>query len=361
VIRARERVRGWLDLEDGTTFEGYLFGAGSCTDGEVVFNTGMVGYVEAMTDPSYRGQVLAFTYPLIGNYGVPDDGDGMFSFQSGNIQARGIVVQEYIEEHSHWRAKRSLGDWMNEEGITGIGGIDTRMLTKILRERGTMLGRIRDCPDPGPFQVEDPNSGDLVSEVATDGVIAHGENGAPHVVLVDCGAKNAMLEVLLREGARVTVVPYDHDFSTIRCDAYLISNGPGDPTRCKRTIDEVRVLLRDDIPVSGICLGCQIIALAAGGGTYKLKYGHRSQNQPVMEKNSGRCLITSQNHGYAVDPSTVPEGWVISHTNLNDGTVEGIAHEELPFFGVQYHPEACPGPKDPGNFFDRLMEVARHG
>lgn len=354
--KIHERPTGYLELEDGSRFPGRLFGeVGSC-DGEVVFNTGMVGYVESLTDPSYRGQILALTYPLIGNYGVPDLIKGEGPFQSDDIQVRGLVVQEYIDEHSHWEARMSLDDWLSKQGIVGIAGVDTRDLTKLLREKGTMRGRIV-MSEGGPFSVEDPNAKDLVGEVSSSGAVQHGEGDGPHIVLVDCGAKRGILRDLLSRGCRVTVVPYDHDLLSMKCDGYMISNGPGDPLMCTRTIENVSALLKGDVPVAGICLGCQIIALASGASTYKLKYGHRSQNQPCAEKGTDRCYITSQNHGYAVDGKTLGEGWKVWYSNLNDGTVEGIRHEGKPFFAVQFHPEASPGPRDSGGFFDLFLEV----
>jgi len=365
-----------LELQDGSRFSGTLFGAAHPTDGEVVFNTGMVGYAESLTDPSYRGQILALTYPLVGNYGVPPRAPGSDRFESDAIQVRGLVVAGYHAASSHWEAGGNLGDWLREQGIVGLTGIDTRALTRTLRSRGTMLGRIileRDRPTR--FAVPDPNAGDLVAEVASREIVtlaplADGGAaplrgaGGPHIVVVDCGCKRSIVHELLARGCRVTMVPYQYDFTDLESDGILLSNGPGDPARCETTIAHVaqaftRTRARP-VPIAGICLGCQILALAAGGRTYKLPYGHRGQNQPVRESGTERCRITSQNHGYAIAADSLPEDWEIWHTNLNDGTVEGIHHRARPYFAVQFHPEAAPGPTDSHDFFDLFVEAARH-
>lgn len=351
---------GYLELEDGTVYPGTLFGSGSASSGEVVFNTGMVGYPESLTDPSYRGQILAMTYPLIGNYGIPHPQSR--SFESGSIHVRGLVVSEIVHEYSHHDASCSLSDWLASQDVAGISGIDTRALTKRLRERGTMLGRIVPDGDNGPFLVEDPNRTDLVSEVSGRETVRFGEdNVGPLVTLVDCGCKRGILDSLLERGCRVDLVPYDIEPEEVKGDGVLISNGPGDPSLLKDTIRTVSALIEGDRPVAGICLGCQLIALAAGARTYKLRFGHRSQNQPCRETGTGRCVITSQNHGYAVDGRSLPEGWSVWSTNLNDGTVEGIRHSKKPFFALQYHPEARPGPKDSLDFFDRFLEAMHDG
>jgi carbamoyl-phosphate synthase small subunit len=354
---------GHLILEDGTVFEGTLFGSESTSDGEVVFNTGMVGYPESLTDPSYRGQILTLTYPLAGNYGVPSFEECRDRFESDAIQVRGLVVSSYIDASDHWEAASNLGDWLAGEGIVGLTGIDTRALTMRLRSEGTMLGRIVTGRPEGKIHardVVDPNSVHLVGEVTTREVVTHspGRRVGPHIILVDCGCKRSILTSLTERGCRVTTVPCDHRFGDIDADGILVSNGPGDPTMCSPTIEELRRVMKrkDPVPVSGICLGTQIMALAAGGRTFKLPFGHRSQNQPCHLKGTDSYVITSQNHGFAVDPD-LPRGWEVWYTNLNDGSVEGIRHRKKPFFSVQFHPEARPGPTDSSGFFDRFLEA----
>jgi carbamoyl-phosphate synthase small subunit len=385
-------VPGYLELEDGSTFAGMTFGSTGAADGEVVFNTGMVGYVESLTDPSYRGQILVLTYPLVGNYGVPKFEKGSERFESDSIQVRGLVVANYNETYGHWEAGHSLGQWLQDHGVVGLTGIDCRELTKILRSRGTMLGRIvLETHEKSSFSVRDPNASDLVREVTArkvatyvpgrtgeDSVIPAGDSASsvasaapsnrggsdgPHVVVVDCGCKRSILRELHARGCRVTVVPYCHDLTSLECDGIMLSNGPGDPAVCGATIANVTAVLTRarPVPVAGICLGCQIMALAAGGQTYKLPYGHRGQNQPVRQEGTERCRITSQNHGYAVHGESLPDGWEIWFSNLNDGTVEGIRHTSLPFFAVQFHPEAAPGPTDSRDFFDIFLGAVRHG
>jgi carbamoyl-phosphate synthase small subunit len=352
-----ERPPGYLVLEDGTVYEGKLFGSMEETDGEVVFNTGMVGYIESLTDPSYSGEILTFTYPMIGNYGVPDKN----RFESDGIKVRGAVISDLIDPPSHWESVSSLHDWFKASGVTGISGIDTRALTKRLREKGTMLGRILKNSKKYS-KVEDPNATDLVGDVTIDKVTEKDGKG-PHIVLVDCGCKESITSELIKRGCRVTRVPYDHPLNDMECDGILISNGPGDPEVNRTTIENVKLVIntKDPKPVGGICLGNQIIALAAGARTFKLPFGHRSQNQPCHEMGTKHCVITSQNHGYAVDRDSLPEGWEVWYENLNDGTVEGIKHSNLPFMAVQFHPEANPGPTDPNGFFDVFLEVVKDG
>lgn len=326
----------------------------------MVFNTGMVGYPESMTDPSYKGQILAFTYPLIGNYGVPSKTE---NFESDRIQVRGIVTGRMMGDHSHHEAHGSLEALMKGEGVTGISGVDTRELTKHLRSRGTMLGRIVIKEDlDSEFRVSDPNAIDLVGEVSIKAPCELGKgNHGPEVLVIDCGCKRGIIKELLDRGCRVHLTPYNVMPTGQGYDGVMISNGPGDPSLLKDTIDNVKMLLDAEVPVAGICLGCQIMALAAGARTYKLKFGHRSQNQPCMETSSRQCVITSQNHGYAVDEGSMPEGWSVWYRNLNDGTIEGIRNERGDAFALQFHPEARPGPTDSLRFFDRFMEAMSDG
>ena len=353
---ARVSGSGRLILEDGTVFTGSLFGCPRSVAGEVVFNTGMVGYPETLTDPSYRGQILVLTYPLIGNYGVPpcNSNNGLPpGFESERIQIEGLVVSTYTPHYSHWSASRSLGDWLAEHHVPALEGVDTRALTKRLRQKGTMLGKILASDDPLPFR--DPNTENLVSSVSPmEPELFQG--GAKKVVLVDCGCKHSIIRCLRERGLTVVRVPWDHDFLAEDFDGLVISNGPGDPKTCAITIDRVRLAMERRRPIFGICLGHQIVALAAGADTYKLKFGHRSQNQPCLESSTGRFYITSQNHGYAVDPRTLPSGWEPWFTNANDGTNEGIRHTSRPFMSVQFHPEAAPGPVDTNFLFDEFVK-----
>ena len=338
-----------LILEDGTVFRGRSLGAGRSVSGEVVFNTGMVGYTEALTDPSYRGQIMTLTFPLVGNYGVPRD------FESPRIQASALVVSELATEYSHSAAERSLPQWLKDEGIPCIAGIDTRALTKRLRTRGCMLGKVVVTEDV-PF--EDPNAKNLVAEVSTD----HREvflGSGKTVVLVDCGAKGSIVDELRKRDFTVIRVPWDYDFNQEDYDGLFLSNGPGDPTACISTINNIKRAMEKNKPVMGICLGNQLLALAAGANTYKLKFGHRGHNQPCLEVGTGRCYITSQNHGFAVDEATLPEGWHPWFRNANDGSNEGIRHSTKPFLSVQFHPEAAPGPVDCNYLFDKFVEMVK--
>jgi len=345
-----------LILEDGSTFKGYSFGAEKSTTGEVVFNTGMTGYPESFTDPSYSGQILVLTYPLIGNYGVPgnEKEKGILkNFESNKLQIKAVVVSEYSAEYGHWNAKKSLGEWLKEESIPGIYGIDTRKLTKILREKGTMLGKIVFDRD---VEFEDPNKTNLVDLVSIKEPLIY-PGGEKKVVLIDCGCKNNIIKNLLKLSITVIQVPWDFDFSHLEFDGVFITNGPGDPKMCKETITNIKKAMEKDKPVFGICFGNQILALAAGGDTYKLKYGHRSQNQPCLEVGTKRCYITSQNHGFAVKKESLNDEWEEWFININDGTNEGIRHKTKPFMSVQFHPEASPGPVDTGFLFKKFASL----
>jgi carbamoyl-phosphate synthase small subunit len=344
-----------LVLEDGSVFPGRPFGFPAAVTGEVVFNTGMVGYPEALTDPSYRGQILVLTYPLIGNYGVPArrERDGLdTTFESGEIQVSGLVVAEASADYSHWSAATSLGQWLMEQGVPGLTEVDTRALTRRLRERGTMLGKM--VADDEDVEFHDPNRDNLVSLVSVKEPVVYG-SGARRVVVVDCGCKNSIIRSLTSRGLTVVQVPWDYDFLGEDFHGVVVSSGPGDPKTCVPTIAHLRRALERGYPVFGICLGHQILALAAGADTYKLKFGHRGQNQPCGMVGTRRCYVTSQNHGYAVDDSTLPGDWAVWFRNANDGTNEGIRHRSRPFMGVQFHPEAAPGPIDTGFLFDDFV------
>ena len=367
-LKSTENKKAALVLEDGTIFLGKGFGATRKISGEVVFSTSMVGYPETLTDTSYKGQILSLTYPLIGNYGVPpyDLDFGLpFYFESDRIQASGLVIQELCKEPYHWASTRTLDKWLADENIPGIYGIDTRRLTKKLRTHGVMLGILQVFPDGEEPHIDsllgetksipDPNLTDLVKEVSVKEPVQYNVDGKQTVVLIDCGVKNNIIRNLLKRHINVIRVPYNFSAKEImgyHPDGVFLSNGPGDPKKCVDTIDCVRDLA-DNVPIMGICLGAQILTLALGGDTYKLKYGHRSQNQPALDLKTNRCYITTQNHGYAAKTDcfgkTPLECWFI---NANDKTVEGIRHKSKPVFAVQWHPEATPGPYDTEFLFD---------
>lgn len=354
----RSPRKAYLLLEDGTLFEGKSFGYEAPAAGEVVFNTAMTGYPESLTDPSYEGQILVTTYPILGNYGVPPERekDAVSEFlESSKIHCRGIIAQDYSWEPSHWLSTRSLDQWLRDEKIPGIYGIDTRALTKHLREKGSMLGKIYfDRPDEIEFS--DPNIENLIAKVSCTDVEIHGQ-GEKTVVLVDCGTKYNIIRCLTRRGVKVVRVPWDYDFNTIPYDGLFISNGPGNPDFAEETVVNIRKAMETGKPICGICMGNQLLAKAAGAKTYKLKYGHRSHNQPVRLEGTNTCYVTSQNHGYAVDNATLPEEWEPMFTNMNDGTNEGIRHKEKPYFSAQFHPEASSGPRDTEFIFDKFIEM----
>ncbi|MDY3858905.1 MAG: glutamine-hydrolyzing carbamoyl-phosphate synthase small subunit [Muribaculaceae bacterium] len=348
----------YLVLEDGTTFEGKSFGYEAPAAGEVVFNTAMTGYPESLTDPSYEGQILVTTYPILGNYGVPPERerDDLSEFlESSRIHCRAIIAQDYSWEPSHWLSTRSLHQWLRDEKIPGIYGIDTRALTKHLREKGSMLGKIYfDSPDD--IDWDDPNRENLIAKVSCTEPREFG-SGDKTVVLVDCGTKYNIIRCLTRRGVRVVLVPWDYDFLSIPFDGLFISNGPGNPDFATTTVENIRRALDSGKPVCGICMGNQLLAKAAGARTYKLKYGHRGHNQPVRQAGTDRCYITSQNHGFAVDDSTLGSDWEPLFINMNDGTNEGIRHKTKPFFSAQFHPEASSGPRDTEFIFDRFIAL----
>ena len=356
-----------LLLQDGSRFPGEHFGAKRSVAGEVVFNTGMVGYPEAMTDPSYRGQILVLTYPLIGNYGVPVNGELKHSkdgssisefFESDKVQISGLVVSTLCRDYSHWSALDSLAAWMQRHDVPGISGVDTRSLTKKLRTQGSLLGKLL-C-DEQDLAWEDPNERNLVAEVSCEKPRLYGESGARTVVLVDFGCKNNILRCLRARKLNVLRVPWNYDWSAEAADGVVLSNGPGDPKVYSEAMAVIRRGLEREIPILGICLGHQLLALGAGADTFKLKYGHRGQNQPCLEVGSKRCYITSQNHGFAVDEHSLPAGWNPWFFNANDGTNEGMRHSEHAMFSVQFHPEATPGPVETEFIFDQFVSALNH-
>ncbi|MDO4462409.1 MAG: glutamine-hydrolyzing carbamoyl-phosphate synthase small subunit [Bacteroidia bacterium] len=346
-----------LVLADGMVFEGKSFGYEKSVAGEVVFNTAMTGYPESLTDPSYAGQILVSTYPLIGNYGVPkDDKDenGLPKFyESDRVHITALVISDYSWEYSHWNAKESLSEWLKEYQVPGIYGIDTRALTKHIRETGAILGKI--IVDDQDVEFHDPNKDNLVAQVSIKEPKTYG-NGKHKIVMVDTGAKYNILRCLLKRDTTVIRVPWDYDFTQIDYDGLMLSNGPGDPQMCQATIENIKKAIQIGKPIFGICLGNQLLGLAAGATTYKLPYGHRAHNHPVIRCGSTQCYITSQNHGFAIDNDTIPEGWEPSFVNINDGSNEGIRHKTLPFFSSQFHPEASSGPTDTEKFFDEFIE-----
>jgi carbamoyl-phosphate synthase small subunit len=348
-----------LILEDGTEFKGKSFGYEGSIAGEVVFNTAMTGYPESLTDPSYKGQLLVLTYPLVGNYGVPkeDSENELYKFfESDQLHISALIISDYSFEYSHWNAEKSLGDWLKEHKIPGIFDVDTRRITKILREKGSMLGKIVfDGAEPENY---DPNQHNLVANVSIGEKKVYG-NGKYRILLLDCGVKYNIIRYLLDRDTTVIRVPWDHNISQEEYDGLFISNGPGDPKQCAATIASLSEAYKADTPIFGICLGNQLMALAAGADTYKLKYGHRSHNQPVLEVGTDKAYITSQNHGFAINNDTLPEGWEPLFINLNDNTNEGMKHLEKPFFSTQFHPEASGGPTDTAYLFDVFIDTIK--
>ena len=348
-----------LILDDGSVFHGYSFGYEKSVAGEVVFNTAMMGYPESLTDPSYAGQIMALTYPLVGNYGVPErtfGENGIAAFmESTRIHVEAMVISDYSREYSHWNASESLGEWLKSEKVPGIYGIDTRALTKLLREKGSMKGKIIIGDEDVDFV--DPNLINQVAKVSCKEIITYeGAPGSKRVVLIDCGVKHNIIRSLINRGVTLIRVPWDYDFSQIDYDGLFISNGPGNPEICEITVQNIRKALDNDKPICGICMGNQLLAKAGGAKIFKLKYGHRSHNQPVRMVGTNHCYITSQNHGYAVDNDSLGTDWEPLFINMNDGTNEGIRHKTKPFFSAQFHPEACSGPTDTENIFEKFVE-----
>jgi carbamoyl-phosphate synthase small subunit len=361
-----------LALEDGTIFRGKGFGAPTHVSGEVVFNTSMIGYPELLTDPSYLEQIVVMTYPIIGSYGVPSfsqcDKQGIpLHYESDSIKVKGYAVHS-ISEPSHWSSERTIGEWLFEEKVPGISGVDTRALTRRIRANGTMLGLLtiseeliqQDAIGRALKKLTDPNVHNLVKNVSPSEPVHYVNNSDCTIVLIDCGVKYGILRSLLASGVSVVRIPYDYSVNDIlefEPSSIVISNGPGDPKKCTTTIDTTRELLETDIPILGICLGMQILALAAGGDTYKLKFGHRAINHPCLDLKTGRCYITTQNHGYSVDNGSIDRTpFQVRFVNANDKTVEGIQHRKKSIKGVQWHPESSPGPYDTQFLFDQFVK-----
>jgi carbamoyl-phosphate synthase small subunit len=344
-----------LVLEDGSVFVGKSFGCHKSVAGEVVFNTAMTGYPESLTDPSYKGQILVSTHPLIGNYGVPsketENGIPKF-YESDRIHISGLIVSDYSFEFSHWNAGHSLSEWLVQNEVPGIFDIDTRELTKLLRDKGPLLGKIVVEGEDVAFY--NPDNDNLAAMVCTTEPQVYG-NGKHKIVLVDTGAKYNILRCLLKRDTTVVRVPWDYDFTKDDYDGIMLSNGPGNPAVYTQTIENIKKALQGDKPIFGICLGNQLMGIAAGGSTHKLKYGHRAHNHPVRKVGTDTCYITSQNHGFVLDTDSLAKDWEPLFVNINDNTNEGIRHKSKPFFSTQFHPEASSGPTDTEFLFDEFI------
>jgi len=353
---------GKLILKDGSIFTGDSFGYEQANSGELVFSTGMVGYPESLTDPSYEGQILVCTYPIIGSYGVPEKK----YWESDRIHVSGLIVSQYIDTPSHFQSKITLGEWLKKEKIPALVIPDTRYLTKKLRDEGAQLAKIIfDTSASLSMNFDDPNKKNLMVDVSTKKIIkeyylthdrGQDNKNVKTIVLIDCGTKKNIARSLLARGVKVITVPWNYKIFSLkeRIDGVVVSNGPGDPKMADVAIETVKKVMIKKIPILGICLGNQILALAAGGDTYKMKFGHRSQNQPCTMVGTKRCYLTTQNHGFAI--GKVPKDFKPWFINANDNTNEGIIHKKYPFMSVQFHPEATPGPVDTGWVFDKFLE-----
>lgn len=360
-----EKMEGLIYLEDGSVYRGYGFGAKATRVGELVFNTSMTGYQKTLTDPSYKGQIIAMTYPLMGNYGISD-----IDNESDGIHAFGLVIKDLCEKPSNANCVKTLDEWLKEQDTPGVRGVDTRKLTKKIRTQGT----IKCVISSEGISIEEAKQicsaqelrGDWMKEVSVKERTSLGEGGSCKVAVLDFGVKASILKSLMSRDCSLELFPYGTSAQEIldyQPDGIFLTNGPGDPEEAEEAVRETAILLRDaDVPIFGICMGHQILALAAGGKTYKLKYGHRGGNHGVYDTETKRSYITSQNHGYAVKMESIMLGGMeVTHLNLNDGTVEGMAHRELPVFSVQFHPEASPGPNDSQYLFDKFVTLMKGG
>lgn len=341
-----------LTLIDGQFFEGKSFGAKTSAAGEIVFSTGMMGYPESLTDSSYKGQILVLTYPLVGNYGIPDKK----FWEADQIMISGLIVSNYINTPYHFQSRKTLSDWLIEENIPALEIKDTRLITQIIRDRGPLLGKIT---NGGDINFYDPDNENLVEKVSTKIIISQTvSKTAKNILLIDCGAKRNIQRALSKRGVNVISVPWDFDLTKPnklpKIDGVVISNGPGNPKFVTKTIDNIKKIFDLNIPILGVCLGNQLLCLALGGDTDKLKYGHRSQNQPCIMTGTKRCYITTQNHGFEI--SKIPKNFKQWFINANDGTNEGIIHKSKPVMSVQFHPEATPGPHDTEWIFDFFLK-----
>jgi len=372
--------KAYLELSNGERLEGRLIGANVISSGEMVFTTGMVGYAEAMTDPSYLGQILVFSFALIGNYGIParkNSGDFIVSeestgYESAGIKTQGIIVSTDFNECFHHHGGMSLDEWMKKEKVPGISGIDTRYLVQLIRNNKTLFGKIvPENPERKneikkyPYQQKtdvcgynNPSAQNMLPSVSTKKLMKIGK-GKTKIALVDCGVKWNIIRNLVREKCQVVLVPWDYDFEKVKADGWLLSNGPGEPNNTGDLIERVKNLLKQNKPILGICLGHQILGLASGAKTYRLKFGHRGHNQPVYNTINNRAYMTSQNHSYVIDPKTLKKDWAVWFVNANDDSIEGIYHKKRYFRGVQFHPEASSGPNDTGWIISEFCEECK--